>query len=156
MGGDDYKKKRQEAMSRVYRETYGVPLSMGCSTDKVVCAHCGPLGGGPACEHVAPVMEGYPIGRVSSLKISPDRDIKRIHELGISGGIEFGGRSSGVAGKIVDFLYVTTVPAPRCGGCGQPMRGVQGTAWACTNKVCSEVGKSVETGIGMMTEVSDG
>lgn len=155
--GDDYKKKRQESMVRAFRETYGP--SMGCQTDKVVCAICGHLEGGPACEHVSSVLAGdHKIGVLSNFKLSDTRrDIERIRELDVpEEGLTFGGRHEGVAGHI-ELLYFTTVPAPRCEGCGQPMKGVQGTAWACTNMLCERQGQSVETGIGMVLgEVADG
>jgi len=128
-------------------------VSMGCKVERKVCAICG--NADDPCEHVISLVDGensHPIGVLSEFKVADTRrDSARIYELGLSEGISLTGATSGTAGEITAYSF-GVVPAPKCGHCGQSMVGVHGTARACTNMICPEKGRSVETGVGMMLE----
>ena len=45
------------------------------------------------------------------------------------------------------FMEVSLVPASKCGACGEGMERYDDLHWACRAETCSEVGKSVHTGV---------
>lgn len=127
------------------------PVSMGCQVEKITCGICGKQSGEP-CEHVRVVVDDYPIGVLTDFKVSDRRPAERIYELGTgigARGYEMSQGHSGEAGKITKLIAFSMVSAPRCESCRQPMVGVSGTRWCCSNKQCGQEGVPVETGIGM-------
>lgn len=125
-------------------------FSMGCQVERITCSICGKQSGEP-CEHVRVIVDDYPVGVVSDFKVS-DRPSERVYEMasGIGArGYEMSEGHSGVAGEITKLIAFSMVAAPRCESCQQPMTGVSGTRWCCSNKHCGQEGVPVETGVGM-------
>jgi len=53
------------------------------------------------------------------------------------------------------FLYLTTVPAPKCSSCGKAMIYTkEATRWACLTVTCPMYKVVIETGIGGVTSES--